>query len=75
MFRNCEWSYQSYVLRDADEQRRRIDALVHIFYKIAGTAGAFCTALALMQLKLQNYADLFHSSLFYLVFHRRAETP
>jgi hypothetical protein len=25
-----------------------MDALVHIFYEIAGTAGAFCTALALI---------------------------
>lgn len=30
------------------QKLRRMDALVHIFYEIAGTAGAFCTALALI---------------------------
>jgi len=30
------------------QKLRRMDALVHIFYEVAGTAGAFCTALALI---------------------------
>jgi hypothetical protein len=30
------------------QKLRRMDAMVHIFYKVAGTSGAFCTALALI---------------------------
>lgn len=30
------------------QKLRRLDALVHIFYESSGTAGAFCTALALI---------------------------
>ncbi|KAI4699242.1 hypothetical protein J4E81_005136 [Alternaria sp. BMP 2799] len=30
------------------QKLRRMDSLVHIFYEISGTAGAFCTALALI---------------------------
>ncbi|KAF2170982.1 hypothetical protein M409DRAFT_18954 [Zasmidium cellare ATCC 36951] len=30
------------------QKLRRMDALVHIFYEIAGTGGAFCTALGLI---------------------------
>jgi len=30
------------------QKLRKLDALVHIFYEVAGTAGAFCTALALI---------------------------
>ncbi|KAJ4369819.1 hypothetical protein N0V83_005583 [Neocucurbitaria cava] len=30
------------------QKLRRMDAMVHIFYEISGTAGAFCTALALI---------------------------
>jgi hypothetical protein len=30
------------------QKLRRMDALVHIFYEVAGTAGAFCTALGLI---------------------------
>ncbi|RDK44860.1 hypothetical protein M752DRAFT_274151 [Aspergillus phoenicis ATCC 13157] len=37
---------------------RRLDALVHIFYEIAGTAGAFCTALALIPHLGNNYSFL-----------------
>ncbi|KAL2361691.1 hypothetical protein RJZ56_005417 [Blastomyces dermatitidis] len=35
---------------------RRLDALVHIFYEIAGTSGAFCTALALIPNLGNNYS-------------------
>ncbi|PYH94081.1 hypothetical protein BO71DRAFT_239991 [Aspergillus ellipticus CBS 707.79] len=37
---------------------RRLDALVHILYEVAGTAGAFCTALALIPRLGNNYAFL-----------------
>lgn len=30
------------------QKLRRMDALVHIFYEVAGTSGAFCTALGLI---------------------------
>ncbi|KAF2878397.1 major facilitator superfamily domain-containing protein [Massariosphaeria phaeospora] len=30
------------------QKLRRLDALVHIFYEVSGTSGAFCTALALI---------------------------
>lgn len=38
------------------QKLRRMDALVHIFYEIAGTAGAFCTALALIPRFGNNYS-------------------
>ncbi|QDS69048.1 hypothetical protein FKW77_009786 [Venturia effusa] len=40
------------------QKLRRMDALVHIFYEIAGTAGAFCTALALIPRFGNNYSFL-----------------
>jgi hypothetical protein len=33
-----------------------MDSLVHIFYEVAGTAGAFCTALALIPQLGNNYS-------------------
>ncbi|KLJ09222.1 hypothetical protein EMPG_15363 [Blastomyces silverae] len=38
------------------QKLRRLDALVHIFYEIAGTSGAFCTALALIPNLGNNYS-------------------
>ncbi|ODH52459.1 hypothetical protein GX48_01239 [Paracoccidioides brasiliensis] len=38
------------------QKLRRVDALVHIFYEVAGTAGAFCTALALIPNLGNNYS-------------------
>jgi MFS family permease len=38
------------------QKLRRMDAMVHIFYEIAGTSGAFCTALALIPSLGNNYA-------------------
>lgn len=40
------------------QKLRRMDALVHIFYEVAGTAGAFCTALALIPRFGNNYSFL-----------------
>jgi len=40
------------------QKLRRMDALVHIFYEISGTAGAFCTALALIPRFGNNMAFL-----------------
>ncbi|OOF90844.1 hypothetical protein ASPCADRAFT_134876 [Aspergillus carbonarius ITEM 5010] len=37
---------------------RRLDALVHIFYEVSGTAGAFCTALVLIPHLGNNYSFL-----------------
>ena len=37
---------------------RQLDALVHIFYEVSGTAGAFCTALALIPRFGNNYSFL-----------------
>ncbi|KAI1923668.1 hypothetical protein LOZ12_000127 [Ophidiomyces ophidiicola] len=37
---------------------RRMDALIHIFYEISGTVGAFCTALALIPRFGNNFAFL-----------------
>lgn len=37
---------------------RDVDALVHIFYEVAGTSGAFCTALALIPYFGNNYSFL-----------------
>ncbi|KAL4805597.1 hypothetical protein BDV18DRAFT_21842 [Aspergillus unguis] len=37
---------------------RDVDALVHIFYEVAGTGGAFCTALALIPYFGNNYSFL-----------------
>jgi MFS family permease len=38
------------------QKLRRMDALVHIFYEIAGTSGAFCTALGLIPYFGNNYS-------------------
>lgn len=38
------------------QKLRRMDAMVHIFYEVAGTAGAFCTALALIPAFGNNYS-------------------
>lgn len=40
------------------QKLRRMDALVHIFYELAGTAGSFCTALALIPRFGNNYSFL-----------------
>ncbi|EEP82544.1 conserved hypothetical protein [Uncinocarpus reesii 1704] len=37
---------------------RRMDSLVHIFYEVAGTSGAFCTALGLIPRFGNNFAFL-----------------
>ena len=36
------------VVGDNVQKLKRMDAMVHIFYEVSGTAGAFCTALALI---------------------------
>ncbi|PGH05718.1 hypothetical protein AJ79_06735 [Helicocarpus griseus UAMH5409] len=38
------------------QKLRRLDSLVHIFYEISGTGGAFCTALALIPTLGNNYS-------------------
>ncbi|KAK2749574.1 hypothetical protein FQN55_003274 [Onygenales sp. PD_40] len=38
------------------QKLRQMDALVHIFYEISGTSGAFCTALALIPNLGNNYS-------------------
>ncbi|EON63214.1 hypothetical protein W97_02441 [Coniosporium apollinis CBS 100218] len=38
------------------QKLRRMDALVHIFYEIAGTSGAFCTALGLIPYFGNNFS-------------------
>ncbi|KAF2180265.1 hypothetical protein K469DRAFT_741292 [Zopfia rhizophila CBS 207.26] len=40
------------------QKLRRMDALVHIFYEISGTAGAFCAALALIPRFGNNFSFL-----------------
>lgn len=40
------------------QKLRRMDALVHIFYEVSGTAGAFCTALVLIPSFGNNYSFL-----------------
>ncbi|KKK18494.1 hypothetical protein P175DRAFT_0500756 [Aspergillus ochraceoroseus IBT 24754] len=40
------------------QKLRQLDALVHIFYEVSGTAGAFCTALALIPYFGNNYSFL-----------------
>lgn len=40
------------------QKLRRMDALVHIFYEISGTGGAFCTALALIPALGNNFSFL-----------------
>lgn len=40
------------------QKLRRMDAMVHIFYEIAGTAGAFTTALVLIPTLGNNYSFL-----------------
>lgn len=48
------------------QKLRRMDALVHIFYEVAGTAGAFCTALALIPRFGNNYSFIITPILFTL---------
>lgn len=38
------------------QKLRRMDSLVHIFYEIAGTGGAFCTALGLIPYFGNNFS-------------------
>ncbi|KAK2743990.1 hypothetical protein FQN57_004443 [Myotisia sp. PD_48] len=38
------------------QKLRRMDAMVHVFYEIAGTSGAFCTALVLIPQLGNNYS-------------------
>ena len=40
------------------QKLRRMDAMVHIFYEVSGTAGAFCTALALIPRFGNNFSFL-----------------
>lgn len=40
------------------QKLRRMDSLVHIFYEVSGTGGAFCTALALIPRFGNNYSFL-----------------
>jgi hypothetical protein len=40
------------------QKLRRLDAMVHVFYEVSGTAGAFCTALALIPQLGNNYSFL-----------------
>lgn len=46
------------------QKLRRMDAVVHIFYEIAGTGGAFCTALALIPALGNNYSFIITPILF-----------
>ncbi|KAL3426055.1 hypothetical protein PVAG01_02846 [Phlyctema vagabunda] len=46
------------------QKLRRMDALVHIFYEISGTSGAFCTALALIPRLGNNMAFIITPILF-----------
>lgn len=46
------------------QKLRRMDALVHIFYEIAGTAASFCTALALIPKLGKNYSIIITPILF-----------
>lgn len=38
------------------QKLRRMDAMVHIFYEVAGTSGAFCTALGLIPALGNNFS-------------------
>ncbi|KAI5857275.1 hypothetical protein BZA05DRAFT_169902 [Tricharina praecox] len=46
------------------QKLRRLDAMVHIFYEIAGTSGAFCTALALIPKLGNNFSFIVTPILF-----------
>ena len=46
------------------QKLRRMDAMVHIFYEVAGTSGAFCTALALIPCFGNNLSFLITPVLF-----------
>ena len=48
------------------QKLRRMDAMVHIFYEIAGTGAAFCTSLALIPRFGTNYAFIITPILFTL---------
>jgi MFS family permease len=46
------------------QKLRRMDAMVHIFYEVSGTGGAFCTALALIP-KLGNNMSFIITPIFF----------
>lgn len=46
------------------QKLRRMDAVVHIFYEISGTAGAFCTALVLIPKLGDNFSFIITPVLF-----------
>jgi len=46
------------------QKLRRMDALVHIFYEVSGTGGAFCTALALIPALGNNFSFIITPILF-----------
>jgi flagellar biosynthesis protein FliQ len=46
------------------QKLRRLDSLVHIFYEVSGTAGAFCTALVLIPSLGNNYSFVITPILF-----------
>ncbi|KAA8898493.1 hypothetical protein FN846DRAFT_962186 [Sphaerosporella brunnea] len=46
------------------QKLRRLDSLVHIFYEVSGTAGAFCTALALIPSLGNNFSFIITPLLF-----------
>lgn len=48
------------------QKLRRMDAMVHIFYEIAGTSGAFCTALALIP-RFGNNMSFIITPIFFLM--------
>ena len=48
------------------QKLRRMDAIVHIFYEVSGTAAAFCTSLALIPALGTNYSFIITPILFTL---------
>lgn len=48
------------------QKLRRMDALVHIFYEVTGTAGAFCTALVLIPRFGNNFSFIISPICFFL---------
>ncbi|KAK3070648.1 hypothetical protein LTR53_010101 [Teratosphaeriaceae sp. CCFEE 6253] len=46
------------------QKLRRMDAMVHIFYEVAGTSGAFCTALGLIPALGNNFSFIITPILF-----------
>jgi hypothetical protein len=62
------------------QKLRRMDSLVHIFYEVSGTAGAFCTALALIPHFGNNFSFIitpifFAASSFLWFFIQEAPAP